>query len=287
MEGSRLYAGFAAIGGGILRPDRSRALRGAGEITRFVLERWCPRIRLDSARLAEVEDRMDAYQIDTWLNSDSSWWSWLTGELWPLLPVLPAQGPGGLYLRWYDWSATHEQSIADLDADGRELVRQPGVRLSGSPGPNEVTLQYAPARDSDRYLEEVIVTSEVGRRELVDVDETITDTRIVSSPYAVLGRSLYRRRPETRATALTWDQATATLIALGIVEREAVPRRLVDYVGGHVLESLPIASVVTITDSELYLDGTPAIVLDVLPRGPECRLSLALLEPPFLTAPRP
>lgn len=256
-EGGRhFYAGYGlSTGGGLLRRDRSGALRGAGEITRYLMERFIRRVDLDP-RFDAAEDFLNNWKIDTYLDGeDLSWWDFLTKELWPLLPAVVVRGPAGIYLEVIDFAATSSDVIYELNADRRGVVRAPGVEtVNGATIANQITLKYCPKRDSGVFHEELTVSGEAGYlRDRAFAEPR--DRRVLANVFCRRSQSLYGRRSVVRTTHMIWDRSTAGLTLGWWAARDSIPRRRLTYTGSHGLESVPPWKPVLIRDSELHYDG--------------------------------
>ena len=273
QDGGIYYAGFSfANGGGVLRPDRSGPLRGAGEITRFIMNRFIRRVGLDS-RFDAVQDILDQWKIDTYVDGeDVSWWEFLTNELWPLLPVVQVRGPDGIYLEVIDFAAEERDTRFELNADRRAVTRVPGVEtVGGEDIANEITLKYAPRRDSGKFHKELTVSGDAGFLQTRQFLEP-SSRRVLSNVFCRRSQDLYgATRRDIRTTHMIWDRATAGLSLNWWAARDGIPRRRLRYRGGHGLESVPPWKPIVIRDSELHLDGAIGWLEDIIagPAGDE------------------
>ena len=262
--GQLYYAGFSQTnGGGVLRRDRSAAIRGAGELTRFIMQRFIRRTQLDPSFDA-VQDRLDAWKIDTWLDGeDLKWWEFLTRELWPLMPVVPVRRSEGISLEFIDFAAETRDARFELNADRRAVTRVPGIEtLNGQSMVNEITLKYAPKRDSGRFHQVLTVSAEAGFLQDREFGAN-KDRRVLANVFCRRSQSLYNVRKAVRTTHMTWDRPTAGLILQWWAARDSIPRRRIRYRGGHGLESVPPWKPVVLRDSELHIDGAVAWLEDI------------------------
>ncbi|MEO0601126.1 MAG: phage tail protein, partial [Myxococcota bacterium] len=268
---------------GLLDPQSGAMLRGAGDVIAWLLTTWTD-LRVDAARMSAHRQRLNVYQIDTWLNDPVDPLEWLNRELVTLLPIEPRQGPDGLWFALFPTEVGPTDAVARLDANTREVQRESSIETDSSAIVNEVTVLYGPDRDSGDFRFRVTVGAQEGRID-DELEGALADSRVRADYRAALSQQQFGRRTQTIQAKVIWDPATATRIAQDVVARQALPQRFVDYSGGPDLEVLEVGQVVTLTDTAVQLDDELALVLDVEVGGPEVLLSLQLLDDPVIAKP--
>lgn len=273
------FSSAAGWGGGIVY--RGQMVRGAGTLAEWGLRTYYDG-EVDWGRTAAVKSFLDAFKIDTWIDSPVNFFSWWQGEILSLLPVEVRESQAGLYLALRRYDLTEADAVAHLDATaGSGRVTRVGPAAVVSDGPfNEITVDYRPI-DGSRWLARHVLTGLAGV--LVGADaiaDPVTDTRIVRDYLCAESQRRYGVRPLRIQAGAVWDSGTAVLVARHIAARSAWPRRVVQYVGGPWLDSLEVGAAVTVTDPDLYLDREVAVVTDVLPGAGETTVTLEVLDRP-------
>lgn len=273
------YVGFrddTTFGGGLLY--RGELLRGAGSVIEWVLlEHFDGQV--DRARMSAARPFLDAFKVDTYINAPVVAWDWLAREILPYLPVELREGPDGVYPAVLRYDLTVRDAVVHLDAtDGTGNVsRSSSVALVGEPV-NELTIDYRPGGESgSRWLARRVLTARSGRPSGVDGSPT-TDTRVLVHPLCAASQARYGLRPRRLQLSSVWDTTTALQIGRHILDRDALPRRAVQYTGGVWLEeAIEIGQAVTVTDPDLHLTGAVAMVADLTPGSAETVLDLLIL----------
>lgn len=267
-----------ANGGGLLNEAKTAPLRGAGEVLRYFLERHT-RIPVDHGRMIGQDPRLNAYFVDTYINTTVNVWDWLSETVLPLLPVIPVQTSRGLFWRFLDWNASAKDSVFRLDADNGQIERATSVRTMGDPIYNEIAVEYAPFATSMRYRKRVVATANAGTTTLSPAPET--DTRVIQNLRCRISQQVFGVKPFTFTSSAVWSDATATRIARDLANRFALPHRRIGYVGGPTLEALEIGSIVLLNDSELSISDAAAIVFEVtVGNGAQVEIDLVLVDNP-------
>lgn len=236
-------------------------VRGAGHVIQALLQRFT-RLALDRGRLAAERTFLDEYLIDTYINDPVDVWTWLQDTVIRLLPVIQLTTSAGLFYKFLNWDAQIQDAVAHLDADLGGVQRTTPVRLTGDPVVNEITVEYGPWAGSQRYTQRVVVTAQAGL--VTDAAAIGQDVRIVRDRRAEISQRIYGVKPLRIAASAVWTQSTATRIARDQLRQFALPKRQIGYSGGVELEALEPGSIVTVTDSELYLEDQVALVQDVV-----------------------
>jgi hypothetical protein len=278
-EGEYLVGFSSTNGGGITY--QAELLRGAGGILEWVLREHYAGL-VDLGRVAAVRTFLDAYKIDTYINSPVSAWDWLTSEVLPLLPVEMREGSRGIYPALIRYNLTERDAVAHIDAtsgSGRVDRASPVSTLADIV--NEITVEYQPDGESgSAWLARRIVTAQASYVSGNDASDT-ADARVVGSAICAASQRRYGVRPFRMQAGAVWDTATAIRIAEDVAARRAWPRRTVRYTGGPWLEDIAIGQAVTLTDPDLHLSRAVAVVGDVFPEASGASVDLILLDDPL------
>lgn len=278
----RLYVGFDAVGGSGVVDRRNDAVRGAGSVLRWVLEEHVD-YPVDYGRLEAVVAYLDAYKIDTFIETPTNLWDWLTGEVLPILPVEMRESIHGIYPFVWRWDATARDAVRHLDATRGQgnVTRASLVTTRADAVYTEVTLEYGPHAGGDawRFRRVMSATARTGALGASPAD----DPRVRGSALLGDAQRTYDVVPLVLQCACIWDHTTADLVLRDKVAQHAWARRVVSYEGGSELEALVSGDVVTITDPKLYWDEAVALVWGVQPQGDVTSVELLLLDHPRQT----
>jgi hypothetical protein len=270
-EGDEFWVGWAESGGGgVPRDDRSGALRGAGEIIRYLLRRYSS-IPVDERRWREHAQWLDQYLIDAYLDEPTDVWDWIARALLPILPVRVRRGRDGLWLQPTRWDATERDAVDYLVA-GREIDRVGGVQ-SRDEVYNAFALDYALVRG--RYYSSRVLTAQSG---VLRPGPAQPDARVI-------GDLLCRRSQERYGlqwappmqTGVVHSSATALRILRDQALQYATRHRTARYVGGLNLARLEPGAIVHLTDAAVSLSGV-AMVDDIELSVDEVALDLVMLD---------
>lgn len=260
------FVGFradATYGGG-LRTRRGELLRGAGDVIEWVLESFYDG-PVDQGRLQAVRTALNAWKIDTWIDSPVNAMDWLRREILPLLPVELREGEHGLYPAIVRYDLTAADCVRHL-VEGADVSRESSVSFTSDDVQNEITVKFRPARgSSSEWLATRTLTARQGFLSFWVPGGTITvaDPAIVPHPLCAASQARYGVRPFAVEAHAVWDEPTAVLIASHLAQRFAMRRRKIRYSGD--LEDLEIGQGVQLTDADLHLEAAVCVVLDVTP----------------------
>lgn len=268
-------------GGGIDNPFDNGALRGAGDVLMWALGTRSS-IPIDRGLMATYQDALNAYKVDSYVNTPTSVWSWVESAVLSMLPVVVREGPDGLYFLPIRFDSGADDVVAYLSADRHEIERSSSVARLAQDVVNEVTVRYGPLRESGKYAGTYTITAQAGKLSAA-VTSDGDDTTILGSYLARLSQARYGVRPRTIDLAHTWDPATALRVAQDQIERFAWPKRTVSYTSDRELAAIEPGSLVAITDSALHLTDALARVYDVAISGEGVSLDLVLLDHPLTT----
>jgi hypothetical protein len=269
---SEYFASWRDSEGGTLRPDRSGALVGAGEVMRYALTRWST-LAIDDARWRTHEQWMDQYLVDTYVDEPTDVWAWVQGAVLPMLPARVRRSSTGLWVQPMRWDATSRDVTAHLQA-GRNVTREGRLQLRGPPV-NAFSCSFA--REYGKYRATRVLTGESGK--LVR-GPAQPDSRVIGDYRCALSQSRWGIRwSEPIELAHTWAPETALRVLRDRALEQAIPHRTARYVGGMELGRLEPGAVVAIVDDEVAVDGV-ALVEDVTWSVDEVALSLVVLDGP-------
>ena len=263
-------------GGGLRNPFGTGTLRGAGDVIRWALNRAT--FRIDHSRLAELSV-LNAYAIDTFINSPVSPWAWVSSNLLPLLPVTVGVGPDGLYVTpWLHRDLRADQALIELE-HGRNVERDGGlVYSSWNEASNDITLRFGPAADTGNYALRRRVSPD-------DYDPNDPDSRPdfwCRRSFGVLSEVLElqaARRVLALDSSAIFDAATAEAVLASMSRRHSFPRREVVVAAGRELDWLRPGDVVTYTDADVHLASSCALVGSIGYGADNLVIQLVLFEP--------
>lgn len=265
-----LYAGFHTTYGGGNE-------RGAYDVIVRLLRDYAldP---VDYARLANVADLLNAYYVDTWINSPVDVWTWITDTLVPYLPVVPRRSTRGRYLARLRYYADPTDAVAVLSADRYECERRSSISQTSTERVNEITVEYRQLY-SGPFLNRRILTASTAQ-----LTRTYggTDERVIGHPLCALSQARYGLlRGKPYQITWTWHDQTIVRVQQLIAERVTLPSRTVRYHVPHDVRELEEGDVILLTDSEVSLSEQVAIVAEP-PVIDEAGAVVAFRLPPVL-----
>lgn len=280
--GHSFYSGWSTVagfGGGELTPDGSRALRGLGEIVRYLLKRH------SRADIVEIDGRLNAWHIDTWINEGAlDAWQWITDELQPICPFRLFEGRLGLAVRLFDWAAQPSDTVArfdvGLDVGPTTLVRQTPIRSRpASNVANRIVIEWKRDRATNKYIE----------RYTLDATADPDDIRAGSSLRAAVSQRRYANADQNDdgvrelviQTPHIWDPAVVPLVARYVMAERALPSFGITYRGEVGLEQrIDPCDPILINDPEIGLVDRVALVDRLSPRPSDTLVGLLVLDDP-------
>jgi len=251
---SEYWCAWPDTQGGVIGHDGA-PIRGAGEVLRWALEQSS--VRWDRGRVAAIIPELAGFKIDAAIvagpDSRFSPLSWVEEHLLPILPVSARVGPDGLYFVPFNYEATAADSVADISADRRQMLRDAAV-LYSSRGDvvNEFRLGYKMRADDDKPSSTLILTGS---------DQTLDDiSGAIPNLSCRISHTRFGYRREDLATSVVYDSATAAKICLWRAAAFALPSRQLSYRVRKDFGHLVPGNVVTLTDSEIGLDSQACLV---------------------------
>jgi hypothetical protein len=275
IGGHAYYVGFSTAngkGGGVKRPRGAGVLRGLGEVIAYLLDRFT------GVELQDVDERLNAWLIDTWINEGGvGAWEWIASELTPLAPFRLVQGRTGLAVRLMDWEAKPGDAVARFDVTLRQAERVSGIRFaSASSIRNQVTVEFRPDRDSGSYLD----TRTLGP------SHSLTDPRILGSTLSATsverlgGIDVGIREAVIQSSHIT-SPATAILAARYMLAERALPSGRVQLKAPIGLEDrIDPTDPIIVHDPEIGLVERVGLVERLTPRESDTLMTVAIIDDP-------
>jgi len=252
---------------------RSAALRSAGDVLEYLLD--LSTLRVDRGRTAAAADLLRGYLIDTYIDEQVGVWEWVSANLLPVLPISIRYGYQGLYPVVWRAAVQGSDPVALLDADRSDVVRLGPVQTSSTLHGelmNEIRVAYATDAESGSSRGTYLLHG--------DPDQITNDATATSSRLTRISVARYGEAPGEVQTDVIWDSATAAAVAFSHALLSALPVRVVNYTAPQEFAWLEEGASVQVTDADLSLSETPAIIteLEELFDG-TVRVELSLLDP--------
>ena len=264
--GGKFFTGFLENEGGMFNPYRDGVLRGLSDVVRYMLSE-IGRKKVDHSRFESYADDLNgAFKIDTFINDATSGDDWLENHITNgLFPIRIIEGPKGVYARRRNYRPEPSEAVTVLATSGNagpiNVSRQTGLQPVGNEIINRVQVKYQPHMAGTTFSKSVEISP--GYYDFY-----------ADSPYANLfnqmthicevSANLFGERVGVYELRDVWDPTTATMVAVELLFRDAMPRYTILYQGGRDLEFLEIGDVVLINDDELLLSERVATVEDVV-----------------------
>jgi|GEM_PF-6716782 len=251
----RLYAGYFPSGGGGPRP--------AYEVLTYGLRRWGPD-SADWSRLPEVADLLGRFLVDTWIPSpEENFWALFRQALLPDLPVEIRSSERGLYLVETRYRSDPRRQVGELDVDRGDAALLGPVVLSDTGPYSEFSANFRFDRDGgSRGLvlytgrEGVESSVKIGAAQILELSTTAVRSSLCSRSASRYGD----RAAVPLDIDWTWDEGTVVAVLQWIVERDALPARIVSYDVSASGLDLREGDEVLLTDTARGFVGVPAIV---------------------------
>jgi hypothetical protein len=273
MDGNQYAVSWT--GGGGIESSPGKPIRGAGEVIGYLLNA-CG-IPVNKGRMAAARQRLDRFGLDFSLNTPTRARDFIEREIGSLIPLILRWSAEGVWYECVPYDATEHDVVAHLVADdstsgsGYIVSREGDVVWSdvGSVA-NELSIRYGRESGGDTHKRRSCTW-----RQPADVaaDEQ-------PSLHCALSRSRYGARPRTVETDIVYADDTATALLNLWAMWWALPRRSLAYTGGTELDTLEPGSVVTVTDSDLYITSALAWVRAVTMSRSGTTVEVELLEQP-------
>jgi len=231
------------------------AILGAGSVLRFMMEQ--SDVRWDRGRIAAILPALNLYRIDAAVvvgpGARFSPLSWIQEHLSPILPISARQGEHGLYYSLFHYDAEITAAVANLSVERGDAVREGAVSYSPVDSiANEIRLSYAPNAKDNKSTALFVLTG--------DDDTLDTEAGSVSNAPCRVSRDRFGLRVLELSTDVIYDRSTASRICSWLSSAFALPSRTIAYVAAPEFGHLEPGDVVTISDSEIYLDELICLV---------------------------
>ena len=266
-------------GGGGLQGPSGSAMRGAGSIMRWMLQR--SGARWDAGRTAAAIPRLDSYLIDCYIGATPdkrvSPLEWVREHLVPILPISMRRGPGGLYPVVWRFDAVEQDASGVIDADASRASRVGPVSWSARDAvKNQIVLRYGPSARTDKYTKR---KGFCGDPLLPALDTDLETNLACRWSFGSFGS-----RPLERSSDVLWDDATAGAVLAWWARRYALPTRSATYSVDAVTHGhLSPGDVVVVHDDEVGFVDQVALVDAVLWRTTgDLAISVRTLENPAM-----
>lgn len=266
------YAIAWTAGGGMANPYGEGVLEGAGDVLRFALSRSS--LRVDDGRCAAAAKLLNSYKLAGFVdNFKAKAYNWIADNLVPILPISMHPGPDGLYPVVWRYDALPSDAIDHLEA-GAGITRA---------GPVEYTQKVSDLRNavSVRWALNVVTKAYTRSSNVsAEVAESFGGGGTLGTLYTEASQRRYGLRSHTVETELVYDEATAVRIAMWMTRAYGFSHRQITYEIDLDRGWLSPGDVVTLTDSDLYIDGQVALVRSVQWGGPSLMITLLVIEDP-------
>jgi hypothetical protein len=264
----------ASDGGGLFNRRRTGVLRDAGDVLDFFLD--LTTLKVDQGRVAAAVGLLRGFKIDGYWDDPAGVWSWIQGNLLPILPISIQAGPDGLYPVVWQYDVLQTGTVDTIDADRGDGYRVGPVKktttLFGNLA-NEFRVEFSLDADTGTYRQHQVVHGD-------PADVSTTD--FVPSPACRRSRSRYSPLVPsvmTTRTDMVYDRATATAICNWQALLHALPVRRVSYVVPMRFDHIRAGAAVEITDTDIHLSAVRALVEEKEDLGDgQLRLALAIIE---------
>jgi len=231
------------------------AILGAGSVLRFMMEQ--SDVRWDRGRIAAILPALNLYRIDAAVvvgpGARFSPLSWVQEHLSPILPISARQGEHGLYYSLFHYDAEITAAVAKISVERGDAVREGAVSYSPVDSiANEIRLSYAPNAKDNKSTALFVLTG--------DDDTLDTEAGSVSNAPCRVSRDRFGLRVLELSTDVIYDRSTAGRICSWLSFAFALPSRTIAYVAAPEFGHLEPGDVVTVSDSEIYLDQLVCLV---------------------------
>ncbi len=265
-DGDEIWAHFLNPLLGGLSDNQGKALRGADEVIRWMLDRSGARVNTRALRAGLRGVR--SYRLDFAINSSVDPISWLLDALLPFLPLASSIGPDGFELARFPYDATRADSTWTLD-----LSRTTGERLGdvqrSAPSRvlNHLAVEYAPG-GPEGYL---------GRFAYVP-SKRIDQTDREVHPYSRASASRFGEREGNPIISDVFvDSASARRSLDWMIRWLSQTHETVTYQLPQEFQGVPLLSVGQVTDTDIGWSNRLCVALSVLRREGPTELTVMTL----------
>jgi hypothetical protein len=251
-----------------------RPVTTAGDLMFWLAQRSS--VRVDLARFGSVAGYLN-WPIEAYVDEQASPIGWTVERLLPILPVSLASGPNGLQPILWRYDARREDAVEHL-VNGENCARVGPVTYSAKPADlvQRIVLNYAWDAGNQDYTKHMIAEPLPSGPPPVDpaillslpgFPIYIPDPRKVHNAFLRNGASRYadwdsrRWRSVTIESDLIGSDLTAARVLAWKCRQLGTSPRLVEYDVGQECAWLELGAVVLLTDDEVAISGTVALVI--------------------------
>jgi hypothetical protein len=251
-----------------------RPVTTAGDLMFWLAQRSS--VRVDLARFASVAGYLN-WPIEAYVDEQASPIGWMVDRLLPILPVSLASGPGGLQPILWRYDARREDAVEHL-VNGENCARVGAVAYSAKPADlvQRIVLDYGWDAGNQDYTKHMIAEPLPAGPPPVDPaillalpgsPTYIPDPRKVHNAFLRGGASRYadwdsrRWRSINIESDLIGSDLTAARVLAWKCRQLGTSPRLVEYDAGQELAWLELGAVVLLTDDEVAISETVALVI--------------------------
>lgn len=282
--GDQFYSSWVVstgAGGGVRRRDGSGAVRGLGELIRYLLEEFSD-LEVDGPAMEAERVLLDRFKIDTFINEPiQDAWDWIQSELLQLVPVKVVEGPNGIWVRLMRYDATARDAGLFIDADDPRVSRRSRLTSTGwDQVANEIRIDFGANRNAPNFVSHRVITGrdEVPIQHFFDYRCGVSRRRLARN-----GRSDSGVRELILTGGAHLEEIATVDAILRLKSAElAIPHKRGTWSLPESLEdSIRPADVVLIRDSEIGIEVPRAALVDEITiGGGELVVSLIILEDP-------
>lgn len=150
-EDVSIFVSWGASDGGMVGPNGS-CIRSAGEVLEYAFGQMTSKVDLE--RTGAAKPLLQEFLIDCVIDSRTSMWAWLQGNLLPILPVTIMSGANGIYPIVWRYTATAADAVAAIDLDADESIqRASAVTIDNTNIKNDFALRYGYSVHTQTYTE--------------------------------------------------------------------------------------------------------------------------------------
>lgn len=238
----------------------------------------------DLTRIEAEAERLNRFKIDAVINVlETTWADWLATNILEPFGVEAVNGPRGVWFREELWAASKARSRAHLTTDeadpgvagtGRLVVTAVGPLTEGSEeAANRITVTYAPIRFSNTFMSQQVVVTPYyeGPPQSLNWSMSVAPLATRSALHHAARRRLLPGSSGARVVdgvisrtfpmAQIHDPPTASLLAMKLLQKHALPHQYARYTAGGELLDLQGQTEVTVTDPAKGWTERPAIVM--------------------------
>lgn len=246
-------------GGAYPNPVGEGNLQGGGDICLWLLSELTTDVDYDSWNA--LRPFLNQYLFAGYVNDDKiTVFQWLQKNIVAYLPIHIVNGPNGLkpVIDMF-------QSQVDIQprlsiAEGPEFQRVGPVASMNTPEDvsNVVTVRYAMNGVVEDYSTFVQVSNKV------PAAGTLSSISYIAHPKSMISIQRYGEKKKVVELDFCYDNGTAQRIAQDILEREALPTKMIQYSVSLRYGYLVLGDIVEITDYDIGLDSHKAQIISKL-----------------------